>query len=256
MFAVLFAIVLIVAVANMTDERILPSLFYKLAGPVWQADNSASSASSDFFSYFRSKSTLNRENVLLNEQVSALRNKLVLLQESERQNEIMKELLGRGDGKNKIIFAAVLAAPPVSPYDILVIDAGSNQGLAAGNKVITSGGAVLGELENVYDNYSKVNLYSSPGKELSLLIGENRFAVEGRGVGGGAFEVILPKEEDVLVDDPVYLAGVEPLLVGKVDNIITRDIDFLKLVMISGAANIYELRYVGVVASSTTEFIN
>lgn len=249
-FILLLFAVLFVTVLNLFGANFLPGFLYKTGGPLWRAEAFWENTIGRFADFVTSKDSLGLENIRLSQELRTMQEHLFVSEELERQNAEMKSLLGRTDEKRKV-FATVLAGPPASPYDVLILDVGAKHGLAVGDKVITSGGSVIGELSSVFNDYSKADLYSSPGKILSVFIGEEGFNAEANGLGGGTFEVVLPKEQAVNVGQAVYFASGEPLLVGTVDHVFTRDVDFLKLVLISSLENIYELRYVGVIASST-----
>jgi cell shape-determining protein MreC len=250
LFVILLTAVLVVSLSNLFIEGGLSALFYKIGHPLWEADSYYGKTLKNFVSYFKTKSSLDYQNNFLKNENAILREKLSIYSETEKQNLELKELLGRFTEK-KIILAGVLSAPPRSPYDVLIIDAGTRNGIQAGDRVITAGGSVIGEIVSALGDFSRVGLYTSPGRTLSGFLGEKRIPVEVVGIGGGNFEMILPKEEQVVEGESVFLPGLDNELIGTVSNVLTRDVDFLQLATVSAPVNLYELRYVGVVASSS-----
>ena len=97
--------------------------------------------------------------------------------------------------------ARVMAVPPRSPYDTLLILGGEEDGVGPSDIAMVEGVA-LGEVAELYPYTSVVELYSAPGVERDGQIRDGGTIII-RGAGGGAFEAIVPDDVDVSVGDTV-----------------------------------------------------
>lgn len=134
-----------------------------------------------------------------------------------QENLELKARLGRDAGVKRIL-GAVLLRPPATPYDTLVIDAGSSDGVAAGDAVSAGGTIVIGTVSEVYANAARVVLYSASGQKYdALLRGTIPLAVEGQ--GGGSLQARLPAGTSVSVGDVALLPGIAGGLSARVSRI-------------------------------------
>src|SRR3989338_3963999 len=86
------------------------------------------------------------------------------------QEDTLLELLGRKQ-KSDTVVAAVLTRPPQTPYDVIIIDAGSNESLAVGSEVSLPEGSILGIISEVFPKSARVKLFSASGDEINAEIG-------------------------------------------------------------------------------------
>jgi cell shape-determining protein MreC len=114
------------------------------------------------------------------------------------------------------IVAAVLARPPVSPYDELVLDAGEAEGVREGAAVYGNGGVPLGIVASVTAHAARVALYSAPGRETPALAGAARVPFTLVGAGAGAFTASVPRDAGVAVGDALYAGGAGSIPIGTV----------------------------------------
>lgn len=218
---------------------------HKIFSPVLVVGNNLGQKFKTTFAYFASKNSLYKENQTLqakiNEEEARMENHNALLQE----NESLKETLGRKNEGVSMVLGAILSKPNQSPYDILLIDVGVNKGIKKGNVVFADGNLPIGRVETVYDNSSKVILFSSPRERTQVIVGSNVF-MELVGRGGGNFEMILPRDFMLKEGDQVILPGIRPYVVGTVEKIISDPRDaYLKALFLS-PVNIQELKFVEV----------
>ena len=86
-----------------------------------------------------------------------------------------------------MILSAILAKPNQSPYDTLLIDAGSGQGIKTGDTVFALGDVPIGRVDVVYDNSAKVVLFSNPGEKTEAVISGKNTARTVRLIRSGRF---------------------------------------------------------------------
>jgi len=145
-----------------------------------------------------------------------------------------------------MILSAILSKPNQSIYDTLVIDVGTKQGIKIGNTVFALGNVPIGRVSLVYDNSSKVVLFSSAGEKTQAVISGQDVFLELVGRGGGNFEMMMPKDFSLQKGDQVVMPGLNPHVLAVVETIISdlRD-PFTKALLIS-PVNIQELKFVEV----------
>lgn len=152
--------------------------------------------------------------------------------------------LGRSSGVRSIA-AGVLLAPPGTPYDTLVVDAGSAQGVLPGAQV-RAGALAIGTIDEVYANSSRVTLYSSPGQSYSatLITKDTSLPITVEGQGAGSMQARVPAATTVAVGDRVEFPGLGGPMAGTITGIVGSDTDTFKTIYLSLPVNVYALRYV------------
>jgi len=152
---------------------------------------------------------------------------------------------------NNRVLAAVLVKPPLAPYDELVIDAGSDQGIIVGAKVYAPGNILIGTTTDVLGETSRVTLLSSPGQNYPVTIGANHISANAVGRGGGQYEAQIPQATAISVGDLVSDASLSDGTFGKVISILNNPADPFETVLFSVPINIYQLRFVLVDSSNS-----
>lgn len=240
-----FWLILIVLVLFFYSKVIVFSqeVFKALAYPIWVAETTLDEKTLNPFGFLVSKKKLLLENEQLiqdiNEAEMMLADRNLLLKE----NIELKEIMGRREDDN-LILASVLSKPNNSLYDSFVIDAGKDFNLSIGDKVFAFGNILIGEISEVDGTTSKVKLYSSPGEQISVLVG--LFNVEGTAVGRGAgnFEIILPRDTDIGLGEPVSIAGMRSSVLGSIEYVTENPIDSFKGFLFKSPVNLFELKWV------------
>ncbi len=159
------------------------------------------------------------------------------------ENTELKSMLGRASS-TPIILAAVLSKPPLAPYDSLVLDIGSENGIVAGSMVYGMGNVPLGKITDVLAHSSKVLLFSSPGQRFDVLVGKTHIQAIALGKGGGQYVVELPRDSKVMEGDTVAIPSLKSNLYGIVSSIVSDPSQPFEKVLFAVPLNIFELRWV------------
>ncbi|OGI65448.1 hypothetical protein A3H53_03460 [Candidatus Nomurabacteria bacterium RIFCSPLOWO2_02_FULL_40_10] len=214
--------------------------------PVLVLGNSIGEKFENFRSFFAFKNSLYSENKSLKSKLEENSAMLANYNSVLVENVSLKEILGRKEARNNLILSAILAKPNQSPYDTLVIDAGTKQGLRAGDIVFAFGNVPVGRVSDVYPSSSKVILFSNAGEKTQTAVGEKKVFMEVAGRGGGNFEMIVPRDFTIVKGDVALLPGIFPYVLGVVEIIISDPRDpFIKALLVS-PVNIQELKFVEV----------
>ena len=236
--------ILVIAIIILVTSPVRNALFF-IAEPVWQIKNSI--VASNFFQYFKTKQTLINDKLVIEQKLFLTGNLLALNETLQKENETLKDLLGRKEIKQKTILASVLVKPPQTPYDSLLVDIGEDQGLEVGDKVIANANIFIGEVSEVLPHSAKVTLYSSPGRKLSVVLGLSQVSVEAVGIGGGNFHILLPREVEVKEGDVIIIPAITNNVFGIVEKINFKDTDSFQTVLFKSPVNISELSFVEIV---------
>lgn len=205
----LFVLVLIFAVLRF----LLPGTLITVAKPFWYLGSSLSAGVGNAGSFFSDKTTLTKERDRLLAENAAMYAKGAAL---ESRVTDLERLLGDRTEPVPGILAGVLARPPVSPYDILIVDQGTDSRVQVGSRADGPGGMPLGEVESVSKTSARILLYSTSAKETESWIGEARIPVTLVGEGSGAMSAVVAREAGITVGDLVYASGPGALPIGSV----------------------------------------
>jgi hypothetical protein len=103
------------------------------------------------------------------------------------------------------------------PYDLLQIDQGSEAGITEHALVYATADQVIGTVRQVTNHYSFVELFTSPGVEMTGFISGPDIIATVEGIGGGVARVRVPQGIPLRVGDLVYVPSIEPGLFGQID---------------------------------------
>jgi cell shape-determining protein MreC len=110
--------------------------------------------------------------------------------------------------------APVLVRPPESPYDVLIVGAGTAQGVtvqmvAFGIVTVASSTEIvpLGLVSETTDTTARVVLFSAPRVETLGWVGSTHTPVTLIGTGGGTFFAAVPREASPSVGESVFVPG-------------------------------------------------
>ena len=187
--------------------------------PFWSLEESIISSYQGMKIALSSKSTLEAENKELRATLNSVALDAYARDTLRIENDELKQMLGR-QSEYQFLFARILSAPPISPYDTILVDAGEEQGVTVGMTAFSGGDFKIGEVTRVWGRSALISLYSTPNTELSVTIGTSSIRAIASGMGGGNLRVILPKGVAVFVGDLVSIPALAPTYAGTVDGIV------------------------------------
>ncbi len=224
---------------------LLGGVFEFVAYPVWITKSELSERAINPLGFANSKKSL----LVSVNQLKKEKKELELMLEDRnlllKENLELKEILDRKEGRD-LLLASVLAKPNISIYDSLVLDAGSNLGVKKGDRVFADGNILIGEIEEAQNKTSRTKLYSSADEKTDVYVGLNNVLAIAIGQGGGNFIIQLPKDLDIQVDDPVFVAGISSSSIGLVVEINTTPTDSFQTLLVKSNVNLFELGWVQV----------
>jgi cell shape-determining protein MreC len=165
--------------------------------------------------YLRSKASLVAEVESLRSKVSTEGGTQLSINLLTEENMQLRGMANASAAEGRLV-ARVLARPTQLPYDLLQIDRGTKDGVVVGAPVYTGVDSVVGIVSQAMENYSFVDLFTSPGFESTAFIfGPNVFSPL-EGMGGGVARVRLPQGISIKEGQMVILPGVSSGIYGEI----------------------------------------
>ncbi len=211
--------------------------------PLWNIRNLGTRNLGNALTSLRSKDSLIEENRNLKEQLEIKEAEIVLIRSFDVGTS--SESFARNERSN-FIKGSILLAPPLTPYDVLLIDIGEKEGVVVGNKVMLHEGSELGVITKVFTSSSEVELLTSHGKQTSAILERHMVPVQLLGRGGGNAEFEVPREIEVFPGDRIVSMQDSGGVIGVVGDVEVRPTDSFKKVLVRSVSNIHGLRSVEV----------
>lgn len=212
--AALLTLLILIALAL---RFLVPGLLTSLAAPLWSLGGPLTQKVGELVPY-QSRAALLKERDGYARETEALRNENAAL--GARITDLERLLGGRTQGVPGIL-AGVLARPPVSPYDVLIVDQGALAGVRVGSHAFGPGGVPVGIVTETNPRTSRVTLYSETGRVTEGWAGAARIPMKLTGTGAGGFDAEIPGTAGTTVGDQVFVPGPGALPIGSVVQIIT-----------------------------------
>ena len=216
-----------------------------ISAPFWKIGNGISNKTSSISAFFSSKKRLEEENSLLIKDRAELKLKLLSREILSNENKELKKILGR-DMANNVILGVVLARPNVTPYDVLIIDIGKDKNIFTGDLVM-SNDFIIGEIIKTYAHSSLVELFSTVGKQIDVLIGKKNISAKAVGAGGQNFKIQLPHGSGVVKDDIVFAPDIGVKILGLVKYVNRDPNASLENALVISPVNVMEIKWVEVI---------
>jgi cell shape-determining protein MreC len=185
--------------------------------PVYLARHWITESGGTVPSFFRSQNELIGEINTLREQLAAGSGKNATLSRVLAENDELRSLLNIADTKR--IVAGVIGRPPNLPYDSLLIDQGSGDGVREGAVVYHGDDHAIGYVSRAYSATALVTLFSTPGVEATAYIfGPDIYATV-YGEGGGVIRISVPQGITLTKGDVVVMPTLEGGVIGSIEEI-------------------------------------
>jgi cell shape-determining protein MreC len=235
-FALAFAALLLLV------RLLAPNLFWQAFTPVFHSADALAAQSHAFFSSFGDTAILALRNEQLTDENTALANENQALLERVAGFEMLKGSVSKKASES--IIAGVLARPPVSPYDTLVLAAGAKEGVTVGQEAFGPGGVPIGFVSSVLPDFSRVTLFSAPNMMLQGWIGRENILVTLFGSGAGTMRASLARSAGATEGDTVFTSGPGMLPIGRIVRIDSDPSSPAVTLQIQAAFNLFSVAWV------------
>ena len=218
-------IVLAIAILILLVRIIAPNFFWSASAPLFRASDAIALKTHTLLSGFENSAALVAANERLTDENTALANEnQELLQRMSDITALLgsESITGHNSSRTKVV-AGVITRPPESPYDTLMLAAGSNAGVALGMEAFglpagsEDGGAVpVGIVSQVLNDFSRVTLFSAPNVVTYGWVGAAGLPLTIYGAGGGVMNASVARSAGVAPGDTVFVPGPGRLPIGVV----------------------------------------
>jgi cell shape-determining protein MreC len=133
------------------------------------------------------------------------------------ENEELRSLLNAKASPR--IAAGVIGRPSALPYDVLLLDQGSAQGVVEGAPVFIGKDIVIGFIKKVFNNTSLVVLVTSPSFVSTVYVAGPNIYTTAVGVGGGQLKIGVPQGIALEIGNTVILPGIDSGVYGTVTHV-------------------------------------
>lgn len=221
--------------------------------PIIQAGRTVSLPIKNFFSTLYGLRGVVRENAELQNQIFNLQQRVVLLDQFARENELLKQELGFKEKSAHVLQSCtVLAIDPEGLTDAMQLNCGQRDGVAVGQAVVAQD-HLVGKIVYAGENSSTARLLTSPQASIDARVsktGED-------GLVSGSFNsgiIIdrLSQSQPLEKGDIIVTAGINSLIprniiIGQVGEVLSRNNDLFKKAALVSPVYFNDLQYVFVV---------
>lgn len=234
---------LLLLVLKTPVSNVLGAALHVVGAPFWKVSQGTVNWFHEEGALMTSKKTLLKENDELKDIIDRTALDAYSYDLLRQENDMLKERLGRKPEKDYLL-ARVLATPGQSPFDTIVIDAGSAEGVTLGMRIFTDGDFVIGEVTSIFHHSAVVTLYSASGTELAVTLAKDSTPAILYGQGGANFLITLPRGVPVSAGDLVNIPALAPEYAAVVDAVDRPEGESLEYIHLKLPMNIYQLKWV------------
>lgn len=197
--------------------RLLAGVASVVAAPVQKTKTWLAESSGNLPLYFRDRQELIEENLSLQEKLAVWHGKEHSLELLERENDKLRSLLGEF-GEKRVV-AGIIGRPNALPYDVIVIDKGSTDGVILDAPVYIGDDRVIGIVQKVFADSAVVELITTPGFSTSVFVIGPDIYTTAVGLGGGQLRIGVPQGIPLAQGDPVVIPSVRSGIYGTISHI-------------------------------------
>lgn len=206
---------------------------------------------------FKKWQTLSKENEELQKKNNELIHATAVIDNLENENKFLRKTLNFATGvKGNIVYGNVfnLSITP-DGYSVL-LNKGSGDGILVGETVVTEEGVLIGQVSQVFKNFSKVLFISDPNFKINAkVVGSDTIGLAQGALKDGLFFGLIVQEDQIKEGDLIVSSGNDmfpaALIIGTVSYVETNETKIFKKVKIIPAVNKIKLGQVLIIGSAT-----
>jgi hypothetical protein len=169
--------------------------------------------------YLRSRAAIEAELRTLEAELALRTADAVTIDTLAAENALLREQLAYAT--TSLQTARILHQPPLIPYDRLIINRGTGDGVVLDAPVFAGEFVLIGRVVQVGVRQSVVELLSSPGVESTVYIFGPDIYTTAVGQGGGVVRVGVPQGVELGIGNPVSVPVAGRGLIGSISHIET-----------------------------------
>ena len=232
------------------DASFFQKVLIEFMAPIQRGTVSVKDQVAYTFDHYVDIVNTSKENVGLKRKVESLENKIFQLNEVEKENERLKQLLEFGkDIPRKKVLAQVVSWDASNEFKVLRINKGSSDGIAELAPVITRTGLV-GYVYRVSSNYSDILTILDQNNRVDAIVSRTRTHGIVEGFAGNKCQLkYVPRTEQLNLEDEIITAGLgeiypKGIKVGRVSKIDKENFGITQRIEIKPSVNFQKLEEV------------
>jgi rod shape-determining protein MreC len=237
----LLVVIFSVVTANFFSENVR-NIFYQLVHPLENFFWEKGSNLSNVLSGLNQSNVLEERNQALLKENQLLSHRIRELEILEEENIVLRKALNLGLREDISLVLTEIISKAIKE-DNVIIAKGKNDDVQEGMVLITGERVVVGKVAKVYNDFSLVNLISSPALsfDVEIIRGEKKISALAEGDGNLKIKLkFFPKDEQLEKGDKIYttsLANVFPkgFLIGAIKEINEDNLSSLREALIEPA---------------------
>ncbi len=184
----------------------------------------------NFIDFVVSIKNIEQENIELKKYNSNLLGEIIKLKEIEKENEVLRKQIGLPlQELNKLILASVISKDSSDFGKYFLINKGKKDGIEKKSVVISSGNLLVGQVIEIFDSFSRIQLIVDPNSLVNARIQDSD--IMGLIKGGPGLDLIfdlLPQGKNIEVNSAVVTSGLSGLfpaglLIGQIKRVISSE---------------------------------
>lgn len=240
------------------DVSIFDSVLIETFAPIQRGTMTFKEKVSSMVDHYVLIVNTSKQNVELKQEVNQLKNKIFVLEEVEKENQRLKQLLQFGkEIPRKKVLAQIVSWDASNEFKVLRINKGSNEGIKTMFPVITVNGLV-GYVYRVTPNYSDILTILDQNNRVDAIVTSTRSHGIVEGLSG--FECRLKyviRTEKVNVGDEVITAGLgniypKGIKIGAISKIDKENYGITQSIKVKPAVDFHKLEEVVVLIEGDT----
>ncbi len=250
-----FIIILLILGLNLFGQNYLKNLFYFISAPMQDIFWDAGQITAGWIESHSNLRTLQKDKEDLWRQNQILIGENIRLQKLREEIKYLRQAMEiRMEQDFELTLVRVIAKN--AAQDKLLINKGERDGISMNMPLITSEKVLLGRVNKVYQNFSKVMLISNNEKTFDIWVYKQdnekiKGIIRGRG-HGQVFLDLIPADQELKIGDIVstsLLGGIFPegLFIGKIESIVKDDIAVFQEVEVNLAFDINKLDHLFII---------
>ena len=194
--------------------------------------------------FVRSRTELEEEIQSLKQQIASGQGVLETLGYVTAENTELRNLLHASN--TPMIVSGVIGHPPYTPYDTMVLDKGSDDGIVLAAPVYYGTGVALGYVHAVFPHMAYVTLFSSPGVESTVYVFGSNIFTTAYGEGGGVVRISVPQGVPLTKGDIAVLPSLHTGVLGAITEVQSIPTEPEQHAYVTLATSLQSIRVVGV----------
>jgi len=234
--------------------KVPQNIFFQITAPGKEAVYGFSLKINDFVNFVFSVNQLDQENDQLKKEKEELLAEVVRLKEIEAENEFIRSQIGLPlPDQKELVLANIIGQDPSGLSESFLINKGERNGISQKAVVITAGNILVGQVIEVFDSFSRVQIITDPEARVNAKIQQSGLTGLIKGGSGSSLTLdLLPQGELIQKEEIVVssgLAGLFPpgLLIGQIQRIISSDVGISQMAKVKPAVDFNSLTKVFVI---------